>query len=189
MRRSKRLTLGILTKETEEKIDSLHEGVIETGQQPNCLGGSSLVINKIVCADIISKFSNSSSLFSVVDYDGTRNDMGRWGGITDSLFQHLTGLSEKTALDFIPKEYSLSQNYPNPFNPRTTIEFSIPEAELVTLKVYNLLGQRVTTLVSEILTPGKYKYTWEASQMASGVYIYKIQTGGFQQVRKMVLLK
>jgi len=67
--------LGILTKETEEKIDSLHEGVVETGQQPNCLGGPSLVINKIICSEVISKKSKTVPLFSVVDYDGVRNEL------------------------------------------------------------------------------------------------------------------
>ena len=66
--------LGILTKETREKIDSLHEGVIETGQQPNCLGGPSLVLNKVICSEVISKKSNTIPIFSVVDYDGLKNE-------------------------------------------------------------------------------------------------------------------
>ncbi len=89
----------------------------------------------------------------------------------------------------IPLEFSLSQNYPNPFNPSTTIEFSIPKSEFVTLKIYNLLGQEVATLVSEKLATGNYKYEWDAGLLASGVYIYKIQAGSFHKVRKMVYLK
>jgi len=88
-----------------------------------------------------------------------------------------------------PHEYSLSQNYPNPFNPSTTIEFSIPKSEFVTLKIYNLLGQEVATLVSDKLTPGEYKYTWDASQLASGVYIYKLETDNFNSTKKLILLK
>jgi len=89
----------------------------------------------------------------------------------------------------IPQKFLLSQNYPNPFNPSTTIEFSIPKAEHVTLKIYNLLGQEITTLVSEKLTLGEYKYTWDASQLASGVYIYKLEAGNFSITRKLILLK
>ncbi|MFC2088157.1 T9SS type A sorting domain-containing protein [Calditrichota bacterium] len=83
----------------------------------------------------------------------------------------------------------MKQNYPNPFNPRTNIKFSIPKTELVTLKIYNLLGQEVATLVSDKLVPGNYTYTWDASHFASGVYYYKIQAGGFVQTRKLILMK
>jgi len=89
----------------------------------------------------------------------------------------------------IPQEIALSQNYPNPFNPTTTIEFSIPKAEHVTLKIYNLLGQQVLTLVSDKLTPGEYKYTWDASHLASGVYVYKLEAGNFSNTKKLILLK
>jgi len=88
-----------------------------------------------------------------------------------------------------PTKYALKPNYPNPFNPSTTIEFSLPKSEFVTLKIYNLLGQEVTTLVSDNLAPGVYKYTWEAGSLASGVYMYNIQAGAYQQVRKMIYMK
>ena len=86
-------------------------------------------------------------------------------------------------------EFWLSQNYPNPFNPGTTIKFSIPSFEFVTLKIYNILGQEVATLVSKKLKAGSYNYSWNAGSLASGVYIYNIQAGAFQEVRKMVYLK
>jgi len=90
----------------------------------------------------------------------------------------------------IPFEFTLKQNYPNPFNPTTTIEFSIPKAEFVNLKIYNLLGQEVATLVSEKLTPGNYKYNWDAGSLASGVYYYKLESSkGFVKTRKLILLK
>jgi len=91
--------------------------------------------------------------------------------------------------DNFPNEYVLNQNYPNPFNPSTTIEFSIPKTELVSLKIYNLLGQEVEELVAKRLTPGIYKYFWEAGSLASGIYMYKIEAGGFIKTRKMILLK
>jgi hypothetical protein len=91
--------------------------------------------------------------------------------------------------NLIPEEFNLSQNYPNPFNPTTTIGFSIPKSEFVTLKIYNLLGQEVATLISENLQVGHYKVEWDASQMASSVYYYLIIAGEFQEVKKMILIR
>jgi len=88
-----------------------------------------------------------------------------------------------------PKEFSLKQNYPNPFNPATNIEFSLPKSEFVTLKIFNLLGQEVTTLVSEKLKSGTYQYTWNAGSLASGVYMYHLQTENYTETRKMVLMR
>jgi len=86
-------------------------------------------------------------------------------------------------------DFRLEQNYPNPFNPITNIEFSIPNSEFVTLKIYNQLGQEISNLVSEELSPGNYKYTWDASGFASGVYLCMIEAGSFIQTRKLILMK
>ena len=88
-----------------------------------------------------------------------------------------------------PYDFALQNNYPNPFNPRTAIEFSIPKSEFVTLKIYNAVGMEVTTLVSDRLTVGSYHYEWNASSLASGVYLYRLQAGEYVETRKMVLLK
>lgn len=88
-----------------------------------------------------------------------------------------------------PAAYELNQNYPNPFNPTTTIRFSIPEAGLTILKVYNVLGQEVATLVNEELTQGVKEVQFDASNIASGIYFYTITSGDFVQTKKMVLLK
>ena len=86
--------------------------------------------------------------------------------------------------------FVLQQNYPNPFNPNTTIEFSLPNTEFVTLKIYNILGEEVATLVSEKFTAGKYKYEWDASRLASGVYLYRLEAGNnFIKTKKLILLK
>jgi hypothetical protein len=97
--------------------------------------------------------------------------------------------SIKTDQNSIPIGFSLEQNYPNPFNPSTTIEFSIPHTDFVTLKIYNLLGEEVASLVSERLTAGKYKYDWNAEELPSGVYFYKLNSGTFTQTKKMFLLR
>jgi hypothetical protein len=85
--------------------------------------------------------------------------------------------------------YQLHQNYPNPYNPSTTIEFALPKSEYVELKVYNLLGKEVTTLVSEKLNQGNHTYQFDGKNLASGVYYYRIEAGNFVQTRKMIYLK
>ncbi len=92
----------------------------------------------------------------------------------------------------IPKmllQFRLNQNYPNPFNPSTTIEFDLLKTSEVTLKIFNLLGEEVATLVSDRLNVGSYSYEWEASQLASGVYLYRLEAGEFIEIRKMLLLR
>lgn len=92
-------------------------------------------------------------------------------------------------VDFTPSEYSLSQNYPNPFNPSTTISYQIPSEGLVTLKIYNMLGEEVQTLVNEVKAPGAYSVELKSNSLASGNYIYKITSGTFSQTKKMTILK
>jgi len=89
----------------------------------------------------------------------------------------------------MPEKFMLLQNYPNPFNPKTFIEYQLPKASQVDLSIYNILGQKVVTLVSEKQLAGSYKVDWDATGFASGVYYYLIQANEFQQVKKMVLLK
>ncbi len=89
----------------------------------------------------------------------------------------------------IPITYSLEQNYPNPFNPATTIRYQIPKDGMVTLKVYDILGAEVATLVNEEKVAGKYEVSFNASNLASGVYIYRLNVSAYVNVKKMVLLK
>jgi hypothetical protein len=90
----------------------------------------------------------------------------------------------------IPTEYSLYNNYPNPFNPTTAIRFDIPERTNVELVVYDILGRRVKSLISdEVRNPGRYEISFNGSSLASGVYIYKITTKNYSQARKMLLIK
>jgi len=88
-----------------------------------------------------------------------------------------------------PIAYSLEQNYPNPFNPATLIRFSIPEQGLVTLKVYNLLGETVATLVNNELSSGKYEVSFNGAKLSSGIYFYTITTDNFIATKKMILMK
>ena len=100
-------------------------------------------------------------------------------------------------VDFTPKDFVLYQNYPNPFNPNTTIKFEIPsviasgakQSQFVTLKVYDILGNEVATLVNEEKRLGVYEVEFNASSLASGMYLYKLQAGKFVQLKKMILIK
>ncbi len=87
------------------------------------------------------------------------------------------------------KSYSLDPAYPNPFNPTTTIEFSIPQTEFVTVKVYNLVGHEITTLINDELSTGNHNIKWDGSHQPSGLYFIQIESGSFIKTRKMVLLK
>jgi len=89
----------------------------------------------------------------------------------------------------LPKEFSLEQNYPNPFNPSTNIEFALPEQAEVSLKVYNLLGREIYTLVSGKMNAGNHKVEFNASGLSTGLYFYRIQAGSFIQTKKMMLIK
>jgi len=88
-----------------------------------------------------------------------------------------------------PKTFLLEQNYPNPFNPSTTIRYQLPVASEVKLEVYDVLGKKVATLVSERQAAGYYQYVWNANGLTSGVYFYRLQAGGFVETKKMMLVK
>jgi len=89
----------------------------------------------------------------------------------------------------IPDNFLLSQNYPNPFNPRTEISYEVPAAKLVKLTVYNILGKEMAELVNERQSPGKYKVSFDASNLTSGVYFYTLSTDNFTETKRMILLK
>ncbi len=89
----------------------------------------------------------------------------------------------------LPTEYSLEQNYPNPFNPTTKIRFSIPNNEVVKMTIYNSLGEEISTLINETLAAGSYEVNFDASELSSGMYFYKINAGNYSYTKKMMLLK
>ncbi|MCB0729893.1 MAG: T9SS type A sorting domain-containing protein [Ignavibacteriae bacterium] len=92
-------------------------------------------------------------------------------------------------LGLVANKFSLEQNYPNPFNPTTQIRFSIPATNVVTLKIYNILGQEVKTLINKEMTAGSYEFNFNASNLASGLYVYQLSSGDFVSNKKMMLLK
>ncbi len=97
-----------------------------------------------------------------------------------------TGIAQNLTF---PEEFKLNQNYPNPFNPSTTIEFALPKSAFVALKVYNLLGEEVATLVAEHRSAGIYKIDWDAKNLASGMYLYRLEAGDFVQTKKLIVMR
>ncbi len=123
---------------------------------------------------------------------GKNLDYGGWDLYYD--YHGWVGVEEETAEEKLPAQFSLSNNYPNPFNPETKIGYFILKACQVKLEVFNILGQRVRTLVDEVQTAGKKEVTWDGkgesgNEVASGVYFYKLETENFSQTKKMVLIR
>ena len=114
-------------------------------------------------------------------------------GTRDGVVKMLSGGTDFVTVseNFVetPNDYALLQNYPNPFNPSTKIEFRIPSTGLVTLKVFDILGNEVSTLVNEELKQGSYSFNFDASKLASGIYFYSLKAGNFISTKKMILLK
>jgi hypothetical protein len=122
--------------------------------------------------------------------------MTRWTASTDSLFAAAIDwvLDKSTAIgqqdiNQLPNEFRLHQNYPNPFNPKTIINYELPTMDYVELSIYNLLGQKIVTLVSEEQAAGDYSVEWNASELASGIYYYLLKTAEYQNMKKMILVK
>ncbi|MCP9291481.1 YCF48-related protein [Gracilimonas sediminicola] len=108
---------------------------------------------------------------------------------TSNLNEVIASQIAPTSSSELPAEFKLYQNYPNPFNPKTTIRYALPEQGLVQLTIYNALGQEVAQLVNEMKPTGTYSVVWNAGDMASGVYVYKITLGNAELTRKLMLIK
>ena len=98
-------------------------------------------------------------------------------------------LVEDEIINNLPTSYSLSQNFPNPFNPSTTIDYSVPEVSFITLKVFDVLGNEVATLVNENKPVGDYEVEFNRIELPSGMYFYQLRAGSFTETKKMVLIK
>jgi hypothetical protein len=128
-----------------------------------------------------------SSLYCVAGY--TTTGVGNVSKLTFSTIDGNCLITSINNQSTIPVEFSLSQNYPNPFNPVTKIEYSLPKVGFVKLTVYDILGKEINVLVNENKLPGNYIIDFDASNLSSGVYFYKITSGNFSDMKKMFLIK
>ena len=117
-------------------------------------------------------------------YDGSPADDYSWTFFT----QIVTGVEEPVS-EKVPSTFSLSQNYPNPFNPITTIPFVVPRKSVVTLVVYNVLGERIAALVDETKPPGRYEVRFDGTGFASGVYFCRMNASNYTSIRKLMMIK
>jgi hypothetical protein len=125
------------------------------------------------------------SLSGVSSNKRTKNDIGFW-------YQKKQESLKKSLVEndnALPTKFRLDQNYPNPFNPSTMIQFSLPKPMLANLELYNLLGQKVKTLLNKEIEAGEHKYFLQAHNLTSGVYFYRFQAGNYVQTKKLTVLK
>ena len=141
------------------------------------LGSTTTDTNGIFAFDINDPLVEAVSITASTSATGT------------SSFAYLQLVTDVENREQLPLEYSLLQNFPNPFNPATRIKFSIPESKFVTLKVFDILGNEVATIVNEEKSVGSYEYEWTTENLPSGIYFYKLSTGKFSLTRKMILVK
>ena len=154
--------------------------------------------NNLDNSDLAMVFTTSDSFY--VDLDMTGGSWEYWitavdsagneSDATDPVSVLLANEEELT----IPTVYALEQNYPNPFNPSTQIRYALPEETMVTISIYDMMGRKVRTLVSQSISPGYHTTLWNATNdngiaVSAGMYIYTIQAGSYRHMKKMVLLK
>ena len=148
-----------------------------------------LKANQVIFALQFKPTENFKAVVSfTLDVDAVNSELASFDKILTN-----AGVTVSTVEGFVPAEFSLRQNYPNPFNPSTQIQYDIPVDGKVTLDIYNVLGQKVASLINELQTAGAYKVEWNASNLPSGMYIYSITVEGtgknFKQTKKMMLTK
>jgi hypothetical protein len=145
-------------------------------------------VKDITIKSVVLEDPHHSLQYVYHEYDGAGNITGLRVERPDfeSITFSLSGGSDNPSL---PSQYALNQNYPKPFNPSTEISFALPEQARVNLTVFNVLGQKVVTLVDKELEAGEHTVTFEADQYGSGVYFYRLATSKFHETKKMVLLK
>ena len=128
---------------------------------------------------------SENHLTNGTEYTYTVSSVDIWGGVEELFTISATPTFNSTAVT----EYALHQNYPNPFNPDTRISFDLAESGFVSLKVYNMLGQQIATLVNTTMESGRHTVTFDASGLPSGLYLYRMEAGDFMSQKKMILLK
>jgi hypothetical protein len=171
-------SLFILTFDEDDGSSNNQIATIFVGQMVK--GGT--FANKI---DHLNILRTIEDMFRI-GYAGSSVDSS---AIPSNYWLYTTGLNSEKNQPKIPQSFHLFQNYPNPFNPSTMIKYDLPKEGFVTLKIYNILGKEAKTLVSEYESAGTYNIAFNASDLPSGIYFYRLSSGNFAQVKKLLLLK
>jgi len=153
-------------------------------------GSESITFNQsIKTIELIQPVKEEKATFI---FDVNRNTSVNKKDTIDFMITSPEGITEKKSFIFsyiAPKEFKLEQNFPNPFNPTTTIQYQLPVNSKVTLKIYDILGSEVKTLVNEEQEAGYKEVKFDASNFASGIYIYRLQAGKHVSIKKMMVIK
>ena len=175
----------LVDAQTDETIGVLHENIID-GTQQILSGVNNFLVNTsgIGEREVKLKIKVKDKLKTKSDYTVTTRVISEGGELEKANYEEISYKGESPVT-----EYSLAQNYPNPFNPSTRISYQIPNDGNVSLKIYDVLGAEVLTLVNTAQAQGRYEVSFDASQLSSGVYIYRIQANDYVASRKMMLLK
>lgn len=175
---------------TAEVLNNLQVRVTVSGTTNNV--GGELVDNSGNVVAFINKTSSNPFILTAPSAGtytvnaGYKNPSKEWG--STSAVINVTGVDE-SLIDFNPQDFKLFNNYPNPFNPSTKIRYAVPQNAFTTLKVYSITGKEVAVLVNEQKTTGVYEINFDGAELSSGVYFYKLQSGSFSDVKKMILTK
>lgn len=199
-------TIGYATADSGKIYKTINGGANFT----NITTNTNKKLNSIKATDLnkILSVGNNGTIISSVDgginwsnqTSGTINNLnkiifinattGFIVGDVGTILKTTTGGVGITRLESsVPNNYSLSQNYPNPFNPSTKIRFDLPKSSLTKLTIYDITGKVIDELINSELLPGAYEITWDATNNSSGVYFYRIETSGFADMKRMVLVK
>ena len=190
--------MTILGNWIEDHVKVLAYSVNRARTEGNGVEGNLLHLTYTL-ADGVSLPDNISFYFTVVNIPGTSLNPELLNVVCSYPSQDSPAIVNTTVASanegsLLPSEYALFQNYPNPFNPSTQITFDVPNSEFVMLRVYNLLGQDVQTLINKSMTPGRYTVEWNGNDMlnndvASGVYFYELRGESFISRKKMLLIR
>lgn len=173
-----------------EVLNNLQVKITLTGTTSNVAGelvdnnGNVVAVNNSTSSNPFILTAPSAGTYTV--NAGYKNPSLRWG--TASAVVTVTGVDEEL-VGLRPQTFDLYSNYPNPFNPSTKIRYAISQSAFTTLKVYSMLGQEVATLINEEKSPGVYEVNFDAANLSSGTYLYKLQAGDFTEIKKMVVIK
>jgi len=165
------------------EIDSYQ---VQLSDVPTFNGGNEILVSGIVDTFLLVNLSSQSTYYWRVLSENAAG-ASAWSVTWDFATGSFTGVEDEFVN--LPKVFALRQNYPNPFNPSTTIEYDLPKASHVKIEIYNLLGKKVKTILDDYKNVGTHKFIFDSNNLASGVYLYRIQAGTYAKSKKMILLR